>query len=405
MMQRPTQRPSSTQTTQAVRSRRGALLLAGAIAAATAAAPALADPNFPITQQQRSTAKQVSDTGVALSELAPNAPDSYKVKSGDTLWAISGIFLKRPWRWPELWGMNLEQIRNPHLIFPGQILYLDKSDGRARLRMGQPLGANGDVKLTPRVRDSALSDAIGAVPLSMIEPFLNEAIILTSPDELANAPRVVSPQEGRVMASRGETIYALGENGGKRDWRIFREPKPLKDPSTGEILGFEAAYVGTAEFIRAGGSTGSVVGTDGKSFVIPDTYQVTSLRQEASTGDRLAPVPQRDYLQYIPHAPGKPVDGQIVSFYGETLSAGQNQIVAINRGASDGIERGHVLALWSNGRLITDRTDPARPTIKLPDERTGLLFVFRVFDRLSYAVILSVQDPVKVGDRFTEPER
>lgn len=404
MMQRPTQRLSSNQTTPAVRSRRGALLLAGAILAATAAAPALADPNFPITQQQRSTAKQVADTGVPLSELAPNAPDSYKVKSGDTLWAISGIFLKRPWRWPELWGMNLEQIRNPHLIYPGQILYLDKSNGRARLRLGQPVGPNGDVKLLARTRESALSDAIGAVPLSLIEPFLNEAVIFSSPDELAGAPRVVSPQEGRVMASRGETIYVLGDNVGKRDWRIFREPKPLKDPGTGEILGFEAAYVGTAEFIRSGGGNGAV-SADGKAYAIPDTYQITSLRQEASTGDRLAPVPQRDYLQYIPHAPGKRIDGQVVSFYGEALSAGQNQIVSINKGASDGIERGHVLALWSNGRLITDRTDPTRPTIKLPDERTGLLFVFRVFDRMSYAVILSVQDPVRIGDRFTEPER
>src|SRR5207244_6755192 len=135
-----------------------------------------AEPNFPITGQQRSTAQQVADAGVPLSELAPNAPDSYTVKRGDTLWAISSMYLKSPWRWPELWGMNLDEIRNPHLIFPGQMLFLEKTGGRARLRVAEPAGgAPGSMKLSPRARASTIEgQAIPSIPFHLIEPFLNE---------------------------------------------------------------------------------------------------------------------------------------------------------------------------------------------------------------------------------------
>jgi hypothetical protein len=374
-----------------------ASLLLGASVAGTAYA---AEPRFPITPQQRSTAQKVAQAGVPLSELAENAPDSYTVKRGDTLWAISGMFLRTPWRWPELWGMNLEQIRNPHLIYPGQILFLEKVDGRARLRVGQPVQDGTTIKLSPRVRSSALGDdAIPAIPLHLIEPFLNEAVIFET-NELATAPRIVATQEGRVLLSRGDTAYVRGELGGKNNFRIFREPKPLKDPTTGEVLGYEAVYVGSAESVRPGETRN---GADGKPEIVPATFAVTSIRQEANIGDRLAPVPEREFSNYAPHAPSSPLSGQIASLYGDAMTAGQNQIVALNRGARDGVERGHVFALWRTGEKVIDRTDPSRPTIKLPDERHGMLFVFRVFDRMSYALILSVKEPVKPGDRFTQP--
>ncbi|MBC7699067.1 LysM peptidoglycan-binding domain-containing protein [Aquabacterium sp.] len=357
-------------------------------------------PNFPITTQQKATAKQVSQAGVPLSELSPNAPDSYVVKRGDTLWDISKIFLKSPWRWPELWGMNLQQIRNPHLIFPGQVLYLDKSNGRARLRLGQPVGTNGDARLSPRVREGSLEDAITAVPLHLIEPFFNEAVIFDSSQELLNAPRVVATQEGRVMLSRGETAYVRGDLGGRREFRIFREPKPLRDPTTKEVLGYEAAYVGTMNLVREGLEG---TGADGKPMVIPSTFTTSILRQEGMIGDRLASVPPREFDNLAPHAPTQDLSGQIVSIYGESLTAGQSQIVSLNKGTRDGMERGHVLALWREGNTIRDMTLPDKPQIKLPDERHGLLFVFRTFDRMSYALILSVKDPVKPGDKFTQP--
>ena len=361
---------------------------------------AQAAPNFPISAQQREAAQKVASAGVALSELAPNAPDSHTVKTGDTLWGISGLFLKSPWRWPELWGMNLDQIRNPHLIYPGQIVYLDTSDGRARLRLGQAVDG-GVVKLSPTVRSSTLAtSAITSIPFNLIEPFLNEAVILDA-DTLDGAPRIVATREGRVLMARGDTAYVRGDLGKDTVFRIFRQVKALRDPTTKEILGYEAPYVGTAEFVRSGDR--SRVDERTPSLPVPDSFIVTSVRQDANVGDRLAPVIAREYGNYVPHAPEGEMVGQIASVYGDAVTAGQNQIVALNRGKGDGVERGHVLALWQDGKEIVDRTGPSPTRVKLPDERHGTLLVFQVFDRMSYALILSVKEPVKPGDRFTQP--
>jgi len=379
-----------------------------ALAACAGAALAQGNPaDFPITPQQRATAQQVAQAGVRLSELAPNAPDLHTVQRGDTLWGISSLFLKSPWRWPELWGINLDQIRNPHLIYPGQVLVLEKVDGRARLRMGRAAAGGvppeNTVKLSPQVRSELLDNgAIASIPLNLIGPFLTEAVVFDT-NELAAAPRIVATQEGRVMASRGETAYVRGDLGGARDFRLFRELKPLRDPLTQEVLGFEGRYVGTAERVRDGGEVqGAAARGDGVA-VVPATFTVTHAKIEAIVGDRLSPVPQQDLVAYVPRAPDAPVEGRIVSIYGDGLRAGQNQVVALNRGKRDGIERGHVLALWRAGTNTVDSTDARRTPMRLPDERHGLLFVFRVFDRVSYALIFSVRDPVRAGDRFTQP--
>ncbi|MGM9513381.1 LysM peptidoglycan-binding domain-containing protein [Roseateles sp. DB2] len=369
-----------------------------AAAALVGTTPALAT-DFPVTQTQRDTAQKVAQAGVPLSELAPNAPDSYTVKKGDTLWAISTIFLKTPWRWPELWGMNQDQIRNPHLIYPGQHLVLVKVDGRARLELAQAVsGPTGTVKLSPRARVEQLDDGgIPAIPLNLIEPFLNEAVVLDE-DSLATAPRVAATQEGRVLLSRGDLAYVRGTLPHQGDYRVFRSAKPLRDPLTKEVLGYEAAYVGTMEFLRPG------TPSDGKTLEVPATFRVKQVRQEVNTGDRLAPVPPRNFNSYVPHAPTQPIEGRVIAVYGEAVNAGQNQIVSINKGTQDGVERGHVLALWRTGQDARDTTGPGRPeTIRLPDERHGRLFVFQSYRRVSYALILSVQQPVSAGDRFTQP--
>ncbi len=377
-----------------------ALALGFAVGGAAEIAVA-AEPNFPITAEQRATAKRTAESGVPLSELLPSAPDVYTVKRRDTLWDISKLYLKSPWRWPELWGMNLEQVRNPHLIFPGQVLYLDKSNGRARLRMGEMVGGpTGDGRMTPRVRSRDIAfDGIASIPFNLIEPFLNEAVIFET-NELVDAPRIVATQEGRVLLARGDTAYVRGNLGQEREYRIFRQPRPLRDPTTKEILGYEATYVGASEYTVEGGTQ---TGADGKAEIVPATFTVTSIRQEAGIGDRLSPVPAREYTNYAPHPPAAPISGQIVSIYGDALTAGQNQIVALNKGANDGIERGHVLALYRDGKVVVDKTDKEREKIKLPDERHGILFVFRVFQRMSYALILTVKEPVSPGDRFTQP--
>ena len=372
---------------------------AGAVLASVLGVVPATATTWPVTPQQRGTAQQVAQAGVPLSELAPNAPDQYTVKRRDTLWDISKVFLKSPWRWPELWGMNLDQIRNPHLIYPGQVLYLDKTGGRARLRTTP--GSDGTVKLSPRVRGQGLDTGpIASIPFHLIEPFLNEAVIFQA-NELDSAPRIVAAPEGRVLMGRGDTAYVRGDlSGPQREYRVFREAKPLLDPTSNELLGYEANYVGTAQYTRPG-ETGS--SADGRGDIVPATFTLTNLKQEAGVGDRLAAVPAPQYSNYAPHAPQGAMAGQIVSVYGEALNAGQNQIVSLNKGTRDGMERGHVLALWRAGVETVDKTDPKRPTIRLPDERHGTLFVFRVFDRMSYALIMSAQDPVRRGDRFTEP--
>ena len=393
--------------TTRVRSSPGLARLAATACIAVSALPSLAlaqahQPNFPITPAMRDTAQRTAQNGVPLADLVANAPDSHTVQRGDTLWGISTLFLTSAWRWPELWGMNLEQIRNPHLIYPGQVLVLEKKDGRARLRIG---GNNGEVptntvKLSPHTRSQLLDNgAIASIPLNLIGPFLNEAVVFDD-NNLDAAPRIVATQEGRVMVSRGETAYVRGDLAGARDFRLFRELVAMRDPLTAEVLGFEGRYVGTAEFVRAGEVQKTA---NGKGVVVPDTFRITSTRLEAGTGDRLSPMPQQELVSYTPHPPAGVVDGRIVSVYGDGLKAGQNQVVAINKGTRDGMERGHVLALWRAGAEAVDNTEGRKVAMRLPDERHGLLFVFRTFSRVSYALILTVQEPVRAGDRFSQP--
>ena len=382
---------------------------------------ALHAQNFPITADQRATANQVAQTGVPVGDLVPNAPDTYTVKSGDTLWAISGLFLKGPWRWPELWGMNLQDIRNPHLIFPGQQLYLERINGRARLstRLGgsQAGMPPGTVRVSPRTRYESLpDDSIPALSSAAIEPFLAEPLIVDGPT-FDQAPRIVATQEGRVLLSRGDRAYARGESQGSvgkslsdargqpLDFRVFRNATPLKDPGTGAILGYEAQFLGKAELIR-GESTRQTTGSDGKvvTEIVPATIDIVMAKEEMRVGDRLIPEPAREMVSYVPRAPTTQIEGQIVSVYGSAVTyASENQVVVVNRGTLDGLERGHVMAIRKDGERLADRTDPAKPQIKLPNERNGLLMVFRTFDKLSYALVLQVTDGVKVGDRFNNP--
>jgi hypothetical protein len=371
-----------------------------AFAVLVGASAASHSATYPITPGERGTAQQVASRGIPLSELAANAPDSYTVKRGDTLWAISKMFLKSPWRWPELWGMNLQQIRNPHLIYPGQLLVLEKIDGMARLRLGTTIGGGGTVKLSPTIRSESSETApIGSIPMNLIAPFLTDALVFDS-NQLATAPRIVATQEGHVLLGRGDTAYVLGNIGTTREWQVYREPKPLVDPETKEILGYEARYVGSAEHtqdgeVRPGAATG---GLD-----VPSSFTITSTREDAGIGDRLAPSAVRDFAPFVPHPPVGPMNGAIVSLYGDALSAGTNQIVALNRGTRDGLERGNVLALWHEGAVTHDKSVEKGGLIKLPDVRIGLLFVFRTFDRVSYALVLQTTQPTLAGDRFSTP--
>lgn len=386
------------------------LALAGSLAAGSAAAQ-----NYPITPGQRATAQQVAQMGVPLSELAPNAPDVYTVKRGDTLWDISGVFLKSAWRWPELWGMNMEEVRNPHRIYPGQQLYLEKIDGRARLRLAQPGDPIDTIRVSPRARYESLADAaIPTLQPHLIEPFLAEPLVLGE-GELDRAPRLVGTTDTRVLITRGDRAYARGQIGlplvetdPRRidEYRVFRNAVPLKDPVSGQVLGYEARYLGKAHLVRS--ETVQAVPTSGGEagqLPVPATLDIVAAKEEMRVGDRLLPEPPRQLASYVPRAPAQLVEGSIVSVYGDAVQiAGQNQVVVINKGRTDGIEVGHVLAILTDGRRVLDRSQPGeRQLIKLPDERNGLLMVFRTFDRVSYALILEISNTVKVGDRVVNP--
>jgi LysM repeat protein len=369
--------------------------------------------NYPITPAQKETARAVSQKGVPLSDLAANAPERYTIKHGDTLWAISRLYLKSPWRWPELWGMNIDEIKNPHRIYPGQVLILERRNGLATLR----LEGSGDqtdpptVKVEPRTRYEMLSDlALPTLRSNIIEAFLTEPMIVDETG-LNFAPRIVSAKDSRVLITRGDRVYARGPDGTplmddqskEQQFRVFRNATPLKDPGTGEILGYEAHYAGKAVLVRSEGSAEAEKGSSG-TVVVPATIDIIGAKEEMRVGDRLLPEPPRQLQTYTPHAPNEKVDGRIVSVYGNAVvNAGQNQVVAINKGTRDGMEPGVVLAILKDGARILDRSGDKPTKLKLPDERNGLLMVFRTFERVSYALILEITDGVRVGDRLINP--
>ena len=381
---------------------------------AAAMLTALPATGQPVSTEQRATAEQVASAGVPLSELAPNAPDSYTVKSGDTLWAISRMYLLSPLRWPELWGMNMEEVRNPHRIYPGQRLVLEKLGDRARLRLAEGGGTPIEtVRVSPRVRVQALPDSsLPTLQPHLIEPFLAEPVIVEG-GVLEQAPRIVAAPDNRVLITRGDRIYARGSSaplaerasGPSEEFRIFRSAVPLRDPVTKAVLGYEAQYLGKAQLVRGEGTETVTSGGQSRTTPVPATLDVVSARSEMRIGDRLLPEPGRQLVSYTPRAPQGPVDGAVVSMYGDSVAlAGQNQVVVINKGTADGIEAGHVLVIEKAGASLVDRSQPGERTqIKLPNERNGLMMVFRPFERLSYALILETGEGVKVGDRVISP--
>ena len=331
----------------------------------------------------------------------PNAPDQHVVVKGDTLWDISGTFLQNPWCWPQVWGMNRDEIRNPHWIYPGQIIYFDRARGRLSLNRpgeGDGRGEPPITKLSPQLRSESLErDAIQAIPAGMIEPYLTQPLVVEA-GELARAPRIVASQEGRVYLGTGDRVYVKGELQGGKTFQVFRPSGALKDPQTGKVLAHEAAYLGSVTLDRA-----AAPGVDAHSFRVSET------RQEMGVGDLLIPMPPSPVRNYMPHPPAQTVDGRVMSIYAGVTYAGQSQVVTVNRGSVDGLDVGSVLQLYHLGRTVPDPASRGvlgigKKKIKLPDEQYGSLFIFRVFKNVSYGLIMQVTAPVEVGDVARSPE-
>jgi hypothetical protein len=358
------------------------------------------------------------------SALKADAPDRYIVVPGDTLWSISGRFLKDPWKWPEVWKMNQEQIKNPHRIYPGDVVVLDRTDREAQLRLVQ---AN-TVKLSPRTRSQTLADAaVPAIPPSVVEPFLSRPMVV-GPGELDSAPRITATRENRVVTGAGDVIYASGLSKDMgTTWQLFRSGDPLIDPDSGETLGYVATYLGEARVSKFGDQS---------------TLEITRSVQEIYVGDRLLPASkERPTFSYVPRAPGKSVRGRVVSTYSGLWETGPSGIVALSKGSKDGLEVGHVLAIYrAQGTAsyemrasplfgmqgpalsekprtyyteeLTARNGPLYPkmqqvtpqdTANLPDERYGLVMIFRTFDRAAFGLVMNASRPVALNDIVTNP--
>lgn len=367
-------------------------------------------------------------------ELVEGAPERYVVVPGDTLWSISSRFLKSPWKWNDLWKLNQEQIPNPNRIAPGDVLVMDRSYNETRLRLLK----TQTVKITPGLFESAREpEPIPTIPTADIEPFLSQPLVIV-PGQLADAPRIVRTQENRVALGAGGIAYAKGVTKEKGlHWQIFRPGAALVDPQTNESLGQEATYLGEAMVIKFGDVS---------------TLEIVKSPLEIYSGDYLVAAPRETILaSYSPHAPNRIINAQIIAAYGSLFETGGNGIVALNRGTKDGVEVGHVLAIYRNlnastnrlretplwGRLAPTGSDKTRsssyvneplvtrdsplwgrlgplggrfkddktnlPSANLPDERYGLMLIFRVFDRASYALIMNAERPVSILDLATNP--
>ncbi len=330
----------------------------------------------------------VSTYGNLLAEsgaLRPDHPDQYVVVKGDTLWDISGRFLTDPWRWPNIWYAN-PQVENPHLIYPGDVLKLVYIDGQPRIMVER----SKTVKLSPQGRITPLDRAIPTIPLDAIAPFLTKPEIVDE-ETLNTAPYIVGNMGEHLATAKDDKVYArrIKDSEIGKGFTIVRRGEKYVDPKTKEILGYEATYVGES-VLRANG--------DPASLIISDS------NREALSGDLLLPSSDTTYdANFFPRAPENKVEGQILSVMDGVSQVGLYNVVVINLGKKDGMEHGHVLDIYEKGKTITDHYSGKRDKVTLPDERAGVLMVFRTFDRLSYALIMYAERNMHVLDVVRTP--
>lgn len=376
-------------------------------------------------------------------QLQDNAPEKYVVVKGDTLWDISARFLKSPWRWPEIWNLNREEVKNPHWIYPGDLIVLDRSGAEPRLTLVKG-AASGlpTVKLSPGVRASEIGGgAIPTIPIRVIHPFLAQPRVVAA-GEYDTAPFILGSNTERVILGSGDDAFATGGKPGVKRWSVLRPGKELSDPETGEILGYEVEYLGDARTLVEGA---------------PQKIRITQSAREIMPRDILVEADDSTTFEYMPRAPEQPIQGRIISAYGGMTDSGRYQTVVINRGAQHGLEPGHVLAVYREGQAVTlsrdeqermawvvDKTSAVPESgawlysdvrclkqdskvtynqsvnmqsafrntcldnrnenaIKLPDAHSGLVMVYRVFDKVAYALIMQSDGPVYLLDTVRNP--
>lgn len=316
--------------------------------------------------------------------LKPDHPETYVVKKGDTLWDISNVFLKDPWRWPQLWHIN-PQIKNPNLIYPGDQLNLVYINGQPQL----VLSRGRDIKLEPEVRATPIERAIPAIPLEAINAFLNRGRIVES-SVLEKAPYVLAGKEGHIVGGAGDEIYGRGTFAPETEtsYGIFRRGETFIDPDSKEVLGVQAQDIGLAKLLSVDKDVA--------------TLALNRSTQEVRRGDRLLPEEERSLnANFFPSAPGDEVKGRLLAVEGGVTQIGFMSVVVISKGAREGLKEGNLLAIYKTGETVSDPMN--NDVVKTPDFRAGLLMVFRVFDKVSYGLVLRAERPLKVNDSVRNP--
>ncbi len=352
-------------------------------------APEVIPHSEPVQQKFTPAEVEVINSDV----IKPDQPERYVVKKGDTLWDIAETFLKSPWLWPEMWHIN-SQIRNPHLIYPGDVILLYYVDGKPYLTLEGSAGSRptlpagvGTVKLKPTIRYENLNQAIDTLPRSAIAAFISNPRVL-SKKEFKNAPYIFSSMETHLINGQNDRVYVRNVKDEQQiEYIVVRKGDAYIDPDTNETLGYEAQDIADARMVRVSD---------------PSTIVITRARKEVLTGDNIIPhLEQQINFNFFPRAPLQKVDGKIIAVYDGLTMIGQYNVVILNRGEKQGIEVGHVLAVYQAGTRVRDfRTGDK---VLLPEERAGLLMVFRVFEKLSFGLIMESQRALKVYDAVRNP--
>ncbi|MBT8140481.1 MAG: LysM peptidoglycan-binding domain-containing protein [Gammaproteobacteria bacterium] len=315
-------------------------------------------------------------------QLRDNYPSSYTVKRGDTLWDISGMYLRDPWLWPEIWQVN-PQINNPHLIYPGDLLTLVYVDGKPRLVLNR-----GTMKLSPNMRTSPLGSAISAIPADVLNGFLSRSRVLDK-ETLELAPYVVAGSDHRLVSGAGDRIYGRGDfDPATRFYGIYRPGQVFRDPVTREKLGMQAHEIGTGQIIAEDDQVATVV--------------LNYSNEEVRNSDRFLPMANEEVPStFYPKPPESDINGHIIAVEAGVANVGRFDVVTINRGEREGLQVGDVLGVDRAGELVKDPVK--RGSVQLPSERAGLMMVFKVFEKVSYGLILEAERPLSVMDEVSNP--
>ena len=327
-------------------------------------------------------------------KLNPNHPNKYYVKNGDTLWDISQLFLQNPWAWPEIWHIN-NQVTDPHLIYPGDeisLVYLDKPNGEqkpALMVTKRDPGAK-TIKLSPEKRAYQITSTIPTIPLTKVESFLNATRVMEK-SVLKDAAYIIAADEGHLVMGAGDTMYAMGDwSDAQNAYGIYRPGKPYIDPETKEVLGYEARDIGMARYIK----------DDGEEVA---TFRLVRAEAEVREYDKLLPTESGNVdASFYPKSPLEDIKGQIIRVFSGVKNIGQYDVVVINRGVREGIEKGDVFAIMRRGRIVRDKNAHGQK-VQLPDEKSGLLMVFKTHEKVSLALVLKAKSILSVGDKIEKP--